>query len=701
MTPRLPRPGATALAVLGAALALPATAAARHHPGGGSAELRFAVAPPSSWVEPVPVPLDHPPPGDAPASYTLLSDSQTRYDGAATERYYHFAELVVSPAGIDGAATVRAYFEPSYERLTLHWVRVHRGGAVREALDRAQVRLAHVEDDLRARIYHGIASAIFFVPDVRVGDVVEVAFTTRGDNPVFGGHVLGDTDLAQTYPIAHLRERLLVRGDRQLDVHSEAGAAEPARRQRAGWQELLWDASDVAAVETESDAPAWQAQLPRARWSDFASWAEVQRWARDLYQAPAGTAAELAPLAGRLRAAAATPADRLLAATRFVQDEVRYLGIEAGASSHRPHAPADVLAQRFGDCKDKALLLAALLDELGIEATPALVDSDGDPGLGYGPPSPLAFDHVIVRARLPDGERWIDATVTMARGRGLPPPPFRWALLVAGGAAPLVPIPEPALDRPELEVAEEYQVPERDGDSARLRATTWFRGSQADALRRRLTASTPADIGRGYLDFYARDFPGISAEGEPTFDDDQDDNVIVVHERYTIPRFWKDGARELAASEVAVYLDEPDGDRHGHALAVDHPVWVRQEMLLHLPDGFDVTAEHKAVHSRYFDATYASSVDGNDVNVVFEYRTSGGVVPAGEVAGYAQEVSDARDLLGFGLGPGEPARAGSAGLGTIAVGLGIGVVLVGFIFVIVWITGRPLPRPPADPRPHG
>jgi len=90
--------------------------------------------------------------------------------------------------------------------------------------------------------------------------------------------------------------------------------------------------------------------------------------------------------------------------------DIRYFGAELGVNTHRPTAPDKVLAQRFGDCKDKVLLLISLLRRLDIPASPVLVSTSFRGGIGELLPSPLAFDHVIMRVAMPGVFFWLDAT---------------------------------------------------------------------------------------------------------------------------------------------------------------------------------------------------------------------------------------------------------------------------------------------------
>ena len=53
-----------------------------------------------------------------------------------------------------------------------------------------------------------------------------------------------------------------------------------------------------------------------------------------------------------------------------------------GTNSHQPTPASETLALRYGDCKDKTVLLISLLKALGVEAHPALVNTE-DNKLAY------------------------------------------------------------------------------------------------------------------------------------------------------------------------------------------------------------------------------------------------------------------------------------------------------------------------------
>jgi tetratricopeptide (TPR) repeat protein len=128
----------------------------------------------------------------------------------------------------------------------------------------------------------------------------------------------------------------------------------------------------------------------------------------------------------------------------WLDQEIRYTGVEFGQSSIQPQKPAEVLKRHFGDCKDKAALLVALLRSNGVPADLALLDAGS--GIDVNPelPGMNQFDHAIVYVpgEGQDPPLWIDATDQYARVGTLPTmDQGREALVIAEGTSGLMEIP--------------------------------------------------------------------------------------------------------------------------------------------------------------------------------------------------------------------------------------------------------------------
>jgi hypothetical protein len=108
---------------------------------------------------------------------------------------------------------------------------------------------------------------------------------------------------------------------------------------------------------------------------------------------------------------------RLSNVADFMQQQIRYVGIEIGIGNLQPHSAQEVFRNRYGDCKDKATLMISMLSAVGIRATWVAVDHRRgvvDPG------TPSIFgDHMITAIEIPAGydNPRLQAVVTTRSGR--------------------------------------------------------------------------------------------------------------------------------------------------------------------------------------------------------------------------------------------------------------------------------------------
>ncbi len=188
-----------------------------------------------------------------------------------------------------------------------------------------------------------------------------------------------------------------------------------------------------------------------------ALWAKIGNWYEDL---AAPRSEGTSDIATKSRSLATPDADftlRIQKVARFLQEEVRYVGIEIGIGGLQPHAATDVYRNRYGDCKDKATLLIAMLDALGIRATWVLVDTHR----GFIDPRVPSVDgnHAIAAIEIPKGydDPSLKAVVTAHTGKrylifdptnpyvsiGLLPEYLQggYGILVAGGDSQVIELP--------------------------------------------------------------------------------------------------------------------------------------------------------------------------------------------------------------------------------------------------------------------
>ncbi len=184
-----------------------------------------------------------------------------------------------------------------------------------------------------------------------------------------------------------------------------------------------WRASQLeptsGAKSSQANAATPASTNPDVAWTTFKDWQQVGDWYRSLAAPRAVPTDALRTQAEQITQGAKTPEDQVKAIYAFVSTRIRYIGVDFGVGRFEPHAAAEVLANQYGDCKDKDTLLEALLRARGFSTAPALVGVGIDmiPEL----PTPQLFNHVITTVDLPSGKIWLDSTPEVAPYRYLLP----------------------------------------------------------------------------------------------------------------------------------------------------------------------------------------------------------------------------------------------------------------------------------------
>ena len=626
------------------------------------------------WVEPLAVPANGTGPDETGNGIVhLLLDHQM--NPAEESLFVHDARKLTNASGVQRGSQLSFGWDPSYETLTLHSVSVVRDGHRIDALRREKVKVLERETEMEWHLYDGSLTAVLLLEDVRPGDVVEYSYTRRGSNPIFGGKYLDGLGMRGSSPWAHVRYRLLWPRGRTLFWKAHGEVAPPLVTETGNRTEYVWEARNVPALLSDSDLPSWFDPYPWVQLSEFVSWKDVALWAARLYEVKdAGEAvrAETRRIAG----SAANPRERVAAALRLVQEEIRYLGLETGTGSYRPNPPRDVLSRRFGDCKDKALLLVTLLSELGIEARPALVHTGTRQELDAWHPSPVAFNHVIVRVLLDGKELWLDPTRTRQGGalEEVWLPPLRRALVVDPSTEGLSTIPDRSAPVPLTRVVETWTVPSLDGPAS-LRVTTTHRGPSADSIRSSHAGTSRDAIEKASLEFYTKRYPGISQAAPITVKDDQGANVYEVTESYSVRGLFsrQDGRRVLKASfypqEIRDVLPDPGSRKRTMPLALSFPESVVHEAVIHLPVDWPLTPHDETVQTPAFRFVAHASSSGRVLRLRYEWKTLADAVPAAETKEALGRISKIVDGLGWELtyDPDAAARVPPSGLGNLNV----------------------------------
>ncbi|HET6863230.1 MAG TPA: DUF3857 domain-containing transglutaminase family protein [Pyrinomonadaceae bacterium] len=621
------------------------------------------------------------PPGTS--SSQLLSDEQTKVaENGSVERYFHYVTRVDGASGLDDLSQLRFYFEPSYQQLVIHYLRIQRGNSSIDILKPSEIKIVQQEEELDQQLYNGTLASVIFVNDLRIGDSVDYAYSINGENPVLGGRFTDTLYMADTEPIQEHVIRLIVPSDRSLAIKNNNTKLTFTSQSIGQDTEYLWYDKKIPAVSKDDYTPVWFDPYPSISVSEFRNWSDVVQWALPFYQQSPLRNRELIAKVEQWKQASSSSEERIIAALRFVQDEIRYLGIELGRYSHQPTSPDQVFARRFGDCKDKSLLLSSILAAMDIDAVPVLINTRARETLDSWQPSPFAFDHVIVRATLNGKTYWFDPTISYQRGtlRTYYDPPYERALVLRPGEQALSQIPRPAVGSRSISIVESYNG--GNGQPVTLNVATTYRGADADEVRYGLATESLADLSKEYLNYYADSMPSISANGLPVVKDDAITNTIEVTENYLIDDFWKNKAHSFLADKVYVELDKRGLSQRTMPLKLKYPLSVDQTILVNLGSGYDFPIGNERFSDDALSFQALAYKNGTQFVLHCSLITFADSVPVDKMQNHLQVLSEARGLAGFDLAQGSARPGFSAGL-TIPLLLFLAFVLVVGGFVVV------------------
>lgn len=396
----------TAMAVL-AAMTTAAPALAQE------AAQRIEVGPAPDWVDPS-EPLAVPDDADG-AAFVRLNETIVHLGEGGSQTYTSQWFKLLHPQALQ-AGNLAVQWNPAAGPATVHRVNVHRDGEVIDVLERAEFDVLRREEQLEKAMLDGTLTATMRVPDLRVGDELEMAFTVASHDPTLGNKDGGILFLADAPPPGRFRLALGWEEGHEPQIRAtDDFGVEPQRRE--GRYEIRADNPDLLVPPKE--APLRFALTRILEYSDFADWRDVSRTMHPYYVSASKVeeGSAVAALADEIMADHDTDMARAAAALDLVQREVRYIYVGLTGGNLTPADAGETWERRYGDCKGKTALLLALLSRMGIAAEAVLASNSGyDRALETRLPLVGAFDHVLVRADIGGETYWMDGTLPDVAG---------------------------------------------------------------------------------------------------------------------------------------------------------------------------------------------------------------------------------------------------------------------------------------------
>ena len=446
---------------------------------------------------------------------SLLFSRQVYFDGETRQEFYRSATKITSRAGLENGGALSFDFRPGLEEIRLHSLRVYRDNEIIDLTQTAEFSLLRRETELERGILDGRMTAFTNLPDVRVNDIVEFAYSRTYRTVLMGNHFFDTFTMSFSVPVGMLEYRLTVPEQLALQIRANRSGISPATIEESdGFRKYSWTIRNTPVYNAEEHAPTWHIPYDYIEISSIKKWDDISIDLSEFYPDALELPSPLKARVDEILNDATDGRQRVIKALAMVQNDIRYVGIEIGRGAFIARHPRTVVERGYGDCKDKSYLLVAVLRALGIDAVPVLANLRTGRMLNNALPSPWAFDHMIVQISVDGQNYWLEPTNTHERGPALQnlTPDYGYVLPVLEGGSSLVEIRSVVSEEPTTHIIEEVALDfSGNGPLFVLDVTTNYSGSDANQFRRYVDLHGIDQISESYLRYFEKLHPGSKA----------------------------------------------------------------------------------------------------------------------------------------------------------------------------------------------
>ncbi len=620
------------------------------------ADNEYTIKPKPEWIKEIKIkePEEIPSGEISNGIYYLLADNQIKISDDVILQYSCFLIKVTNQKGTEAFSTESIDFDPSFESIILHGVNIHRKDKVYNKIKKEKISILQREERIDYQVYNGRKTILIILDDLRVGDIIELSYTRKGNNPIFKNRYFGNFYFQWSSPVGRVRTRILIPEKRKLFIKNHNTSIRPVITESDSQTEYKWTADNVSSLIVDNELPGWYDPYPMIQISEMESWSEVAKWACKLYTVPDQLSPELLKKITELDSISAGKEKKLLKALRFVQDEIHYMAIAIGPGSYSPRNPSRVMEQRFGDCKDKALLLVTILERLGIESRPSLVNTVFEHKIRDYHPTPLAFNHVIVMATVNGKNYWIDPTMSYQRGelKNISQPFYGYALIISDKTRQLSEMDYYDAGTTKI-VDEVFDLRKGFKGQAIYTVKTVCTAYAADNMRNQFAISSKEELQKKYLNFYAKYYPSIKVQKKIEVVDEENTNTITATEVYSIDGIFKYNDKkkqyeaEFHPAELYTYFVKPDTIKRSMPLSINFPVNIDYKTQVLLPDEWEVEPSVTNIKDKSF--LYSSKVSYKDklLTMEYSYKSLTGHVEAKDTERYINKIKSVYNDMGY------------------------------------------------------
>jgi hypothetical protein len=497
-------------------------------------------------------------------------------------------------------------------------------------------------------VYSDIKQKILRVSGADVGSVVGFEFERKHRPFIFDD----DWHFQGPIPIERAKYTLRVPTGWEIDAH---WVNYPEHKPSVQGEIYTWELADIPAIEHEYNRPPYEALAGRLTVSlisekfktqTYRNWSELGAWDAQLMTGVFDNSSPLQQKVQEIAPATMPLLDRIKALARFAQKDIRYAAIEIGIGGYKPHQASDVFTHRYGDCKDKAGILKAMLGQIGVKSYVMLVSTERGVFTDKSPAS-LGFNHVIIAIQLPESVSKKDLAAIYVHPKigtllifdpTSEHDPFgylpyfeqdNYALLVTDNGGELIHLPVSAPELNQITRSAKLNLLP-DGTLQGEVEESWS-GYFASSGRAFQEASLQ-DRKKAIEHFLGRTAANIQVDSFDLVDSQDIEKSLILRYKFTAGHYAKNAGplllvRPRVIGEMAGAYDSSK-PRH-YAYEIEAPFIRRDDIQITLPEGFQIDELPEPAKASFAFGDYVSKTEkvGNTLRYTRQYKMDTTLVP--------------------------------------------------------------------------
>lgn len=323
---------------------------------------------------------------------------------------------IETPQGIEQSGQAKLYYDGKRAKQTVIEAYTIKPNGEKVMVDPNRIKVRASDADELAPYFSDQMSTIIIYPQVEVGSKLYYKAVTQQPEPVIRGKYS-----AGMFFTPHRRyENTSIRLTHPSELKVLTSSRDVAGKRFVlpdGRIQYVYKFHQDTAYPPEPDRVELSDFAPGVQFSTYADYADLASTFQGLFQPKTKVTPRVKNLAEKLTQRDKTNQAKAKSLYNWVSANIRYVGVDVGASGYEPHTADEILSNRYGDCKDHVVLLEALMMAVGIPSTPALINLSDEYRLRE-----LAgtnFDHVITY--VPELDLYLDSTSQFAEFGTLAP----------------------------------------------------------------------------------------------------------------------------------------------------------------------------------------------------------------------------------------------------------------------------------------